>query len=450
MVTWWAPSSNTPDSGLHRLLFGRGIGSADVPEQARIPSDDQAATAAGRACRPRRSDDRGCDPGRRRRRSPRSVVPAPRWPSGRFTRALDTAWRRTSYSALAAAAGDGARGDRHAGVGSEPEDGERDDEALESDVTAAGGDPELLGDPVTDGRPAGRYLVRHPGARRPGDHRSNGAGPAGRVALAQHANNWPADRPGSASTSCPGRCWRRCSTPLGPIMDGLALRDLPVHDRLAELDFEIPLAGGDLPDPLPAGETRSAGDAVESSVRDVTLGDVGDLLRKRLAPGDPLAGYARRLASPGMSWQSLRGYLTGSLDAVFRLPGPRYVVADYKTNWLGDFSALGESGAGESGSRLSAWHYRPEALDDAMAGSDYPLQALLYCVALHRFLRWRQPGYDPERHLGGVLYLFVRGMCGVANPEVDGRPCGVFGWRPPAELVVELSALLDAKPPGSP
>src|SRR6478752_3506260 len=147
-----------------------------------------------------------------------------------------------------------------------------------------------------------------------------------------------------------------------------------------------------------------------------------------------------------MSGQLLRGYLTGSLDAVFRLPGPRYVVADYKTNWLGEFGA----GLGEAGPRLSAWHYRPEALDEAMAGSDYPLQALLYCVALHRFLRWRQPGYDPERHLGGVLYLFVRGMCGVANPEVDGRPCGVFGWRPPADLVVELSALLDAKPPGSP
>ena len=42
----------------------------------------------------------------------------------------------------------------------------------------------------------------------------------------------------------------------------------------------------------------------------------------------------------------------------------------------------------------------------------YPLQALLYAVALHRMLRWRQPGYDPDVHLGGVLYLFVRGMAG--------------------------------------
>jgi exodeoxyribonuclease V beta subunit len=42
-----------------------------------------------------------------------------------------------------------------------------------------------------------------------------------------------------------------------------------------------------------------------------------------------------------------------------------------------------------------------------------------------------------------VLYLFVRGMCGVDTPVLDGHPCGVFSWRPPAELVAALSELLD-------
>jgi exodeoxyribonuclease V beta subunit len=79
-----------------------------------------------------------------------------------------------------------------------------------------------------------------------------------------------------------------------------------------------------------------------------------------------------------------------------------------------------------------------------MLHSDYPLQALLYSVVLHRFLRWRQPGYDPSQHLGGVLYLFLRGMCGADTPTVDGHPTGVFGWQPPASLVVALSDLLDA------
>jgi exodeoxyribonuclease V beta subunit len=79
-----------------------------------------------------------------------------------------------------------------------------------------------------------------------------------------------------------------------------------------------------------------------------------------------------------------------------------------------------------------------------MLHSDYPLQALLYSVVLHRFLRWRQPNYVPEQRLGGVLYLFVRGMCGPHTPVVDGHPAGVFSWRPPAPLITELSDLLDA------
>ena len=78
-----------------------------------------------------------------------------------------------------------------------------------------------------------------------------------------------------------------------------------------------------------------------------------------------------------------------------------------------------------------------------MYGAHYPLQALLYTVALHRYLRWRLPGYDPERNLAGVLYLFVRGMVGPGTPVVSGQPCGVFAWRPPAALVAALSDLLD-------
>ena len=61
---------------------------------------------------------------------------------------------------------------------------------------------------------------------------------------------------------------------------------------------------------------------------------------------------------------------------------------------------------------------------EAMLHSDYPLQALLYCVVLHRFLRWRQPGYQADEHLGGVLYPFLRGMCGPETPVVGGHPAG--------------------------
>ena len=52
-----------------------------------------------------------------------------------------------------------------------------------------------------------------------------------------------------------------------------------------------------------------------------------------------------------------------------------------------------------------------------MQHAHYPLQALFYVVALHRFLRWRLPGYDPDVHLAGVLYLFLRGMIGPDTPR---------------------------------
>ena len=85
-------------------------------------------------------------------------------------------------------------------------------------------------------------------------------------------------------------------------------------------------------------------------------------------------------------------------------------------------------------------------MTEAMLHSHYPLQALLYSVVLHRYLRWRlgltPAGYDPARHLGGILYPYVRGMCGPDILEIDGQPCGVFPGRPPAAMVVELSDLL--------
>ena len=210
-------------------------------------------------------------------------------------------------------------------------------------------------------------------------------------------------------------------TPLGPLADGLTLREIGLSDRLCEMDFEFPLAGGDL----------------RSAAPDIRLADVGRLLVKHLAKGDPVAPYIDRLTGTALGGQSLRGYLSGSVDAVLRVPdgdGHRYLVVDYKTNWLG-----------ESDRPLTAADYDHARLAEAMLHSDYPLQALLYSVVLHRFLRWRQPGYRPEAHLGGVLYLFLRGMCGPETPTSDGHPAGVFSWRPPAALVVELSDLLDGR-----
>ena len=191
-------------------------------------------------------------------------------------------------------------------------------------------------------------------------------------------------------------------------------------DRLDEVGFELPLAedGGDL-----------------------TLRALATRIAAWLPTGDPLADYPEHLARLDPT-NMLRGYLTGSIDLVLRVHRtsargaadrpPRYVVVDYKTNRL---AARGET--------LRSWHYRPAALAGAMRDAHYPLQALLYSVALHRYLRGRQAGYDPNVHLGGACYLFVRGMSGPDTPRVADQPCGVFQWNPPAGLILELSELLD-------
>jgi exodeoxyribonuclease V beta subunit len=203
-------------------------------------------------------------------------------------------------------------------------------------------------------------------------------------------------------------------TPLGPTVGGIRLRDVGRADRLDELDFELPLVGGDAP----------AGPAL-------TLSAVAGVLADHAGPGDPLAGYAERLADPGLR-AAVRGYLAGSIDLALRLEDGRFAIVDYKTNWLAP-----------PGEPLSAWHHRPAALRAEMWHAHYGLQAILYVVALHRYLRWRLPGYSPDRHLAGVLYLFVRGMTGPATPVVDGIPCGVFTWQPAPALVEALSDVLD-------
>ncbi len=203
-------------------------------------------------------------------------------------------------------------------------------------------------------------------------------------------------------------------TPLGETVAGnLRLRDVARSERLDELSFELPLVGGD----DPSGR--------------LTLSAIADVLRDHLPASDPLGGYADRLEDPALR-SSLRGFLTGSIDVVIRLRGPRFAVVDYKTNWLGPF-----------GEELRLGHYQPAALASEMSRAHYSLQALLYTVALHRYLRWRMPQYEPDRHLAGVLYLFLRGMVGADTPIVEGSPCGVFAWRPPGALVSALSDVLD-------
>ena len=207
---------------------------------------------------------------------------------------------------------------------------------------------------------------------------------------------------------------------LGPLADDLTLAQIGLGDRLRELDFEFPLAGGERPS------------------AEIPLSAMADVLRRHLAADDPMRTYADRLESPSLGGQQLRGYLSGSIDVVLRVGAPAMTSASSS-------STTRPTGSASPANRVTALDYTPHLMTEAMLHSHYPLQAMLYSVVLHRYLRWRLPGYDPERHLGGILYLYVRGMCGPETPTVDGQPCGVFAWHPPAAMVLELSDLLDGR-----
>ncbi|MBA2352657.1 MAG: exodeoxyribonuclease V subunit beta [Burkholderiales bacterium] len=131
------------------------------------------------------------------------------------------------------------------------------------------------------------------------------------------------------------------------------------------------------------------------------------------------------IALPTLARTGLDGYLKGYVDLVFRHEG-RFFVADYKSNWLGATEA----------------DYGSTQIDAAMTREGYHLQYLLYCTALHRWLRQRIADYDYERHVGGVFYLFLRGM----HPswrDASGAARGVFQPRPPQALIEAFDAALD-------
>ena len=111
------------------------------------------------------------------------------------------------------------------------------------------------------------------------------------------------------------------------------------------------------------------------------------------------------------------GFLHGFIDVVAQ-HGERWYVMDYKSNWLGE--------------NIQA--YSRPAVRAAMRANGYPVQYLFYLTALHRFLRLRLPDYDYARHIGGVFYLFVRGM----SPDLPGN--GVYRDAPAPDCIEAINA----------
>lgn len=174
------------------------------------------------------------------------------------------------------------------------------------------------------------------------------------------------------------------TTPLGH--EQLRLAEIGPKAQIREMEFHLPLAG--------------------AVVRDLT----------------PLAKI-HGVVLPRFSETRLEGFLKGFIDLVVLHQG-RYYVLDYKSNWLGASPAA----------------YRGERLEAAMQQGGYHLQYLLYCVALKRWLSWRNHDFDYQRDFGGVFYLFIRGM-GIQGSAAEPGD-GVFQARPSLALIEALDEIL--------
>lgn len=141
-------------------------------------------------------------------------------------------------------------------------------------------------------------------------------------------------------------------------------------------------------------------------VDEPSLDGLAAVLKEHGAP-KAAPGYPARLSE--LSSQASHRYLRGYIDLLFEWQD-RWYVADYKSNSLLAYDAAG--------------------ITEAVQREHYLLQAQLYTAAAHRYLTQRVRGYDPAKHWGGALFVFLRGMTG---PE--GAGSSVFFDRGSPELL---------------
>ena len=207
-------------------------------------------------------------------------------------------------------------------------------------------------------------------------------------------------------------------TPLGGPLGRFCLAELPPGERLNEMGFDLPLA-----------VARDGGPGAGGSAQPlITTKGLAQVFASH--PGGLFGPtYARELERLSIA---SRGFLTGSMDLVCCVSG-RWWVIDWKSNWLGERDPDGQPSA------CGPLHYGQAAMVSQMVHHHYPLQAHLYLVALHRYLRWRLPDYEPSSHLGGYAYLFLRGLPG---PSAADPVPGCLVERPPLSRVLALDTLL--------
>jgi exodeoxyribonuclease V beta subunit len=202
-------------------------------------------------------------------------------------------------------------------------------------------------------------------------------------------------------------------TPLGGLIGPTTLAEVSSADRLNELNFEMGLAA------LSHG---------------VMVNNIGKVLVQSLEQAgrtdDILMPYAQMLASDAFA-VPLFGLMNGSIDTLIRFSQDsqqRLFVTDWKSNRLD-----------EDGMAYVIDGYSRESMVNAMEHHHYPLQALIYGTAVHRYLRSRAGSGKSLPVIAGMAYFFIRGMVGEPTPIENEHRHGVFTWEAPQGLWQELS-----------
>ena len=176
---------------------------------------------------------------------------------------------------------------------------------------------------------------------------------------------------------------RIINTPLGNKLNNIKLKDISEKNIIKELKYNLALTSND------------------KLIRSADIGK-SFLIDSQYEFGKEYADEINKLDIYS------KGFHTGCIDCIIpvgeNIEESKWWIIDWKSNFIS------QNETNES----FPHNYNDETMKKEMHKHHYPLQAHLYLLALHRYLKWRLSNYSPEKSLGGYIYVFIRGL-----PEED-------------------------------
>ncbi len=208
------------------------------------------------------------------------------------------------------------------------------------------------------------------------------------------------------------------NTPLGSHLGDFCLNQLHKKRMIKELNFDLPISNNKNP---------------------IKSKDIARIFKLNESARFS-SNYSRRVEKLNFS---STGFLAGAIDLVFSdnedQNNARWWVVDWKSNWRGDAETTQEN------SNCGPKHYLYDSMEEQMISHHYPLQAHIYLVAIHRFLKLKLPSYQPSEHLGGYCYVFLRGIPKPDEITLESKNKQVPGFfveEAPLERILAFDQLL--------